>query len=501
MNKHEQQQHGGANASMASPPGYEGIRLDDGLSGGIGRGERGDLEENGGGKLNLVRQAVHQAREQDWFARVCDDPLAHAFNRKTVVHAGMSGKPVDKDRVAAVMNEMFDAPRTGKSTAYVHIPFCETHCLYCGFYTTAYRNEHSAPYTDALLGELRAEQDREAVRGAPIHALYLGGGTPTALAAADLKRLLLGLREYLPLANDCEITVEGRVHGLSREKMAACLEGGANRFSLGVQTFNTDIRRSMGRIGRRQDVIETLRTLQEFDAASIVIDLIFGLPGQSMENWQEDLRTFDELELDGCDLYQLNIFPGGKLDKALKSGQAAPAADLAGQSRMFKLGVEYMTGRHMRRLSMSHWGRTPRERNLYNPLMKSRANCLAYGAGGGGNLHGCFYFIQGNFEKYMAARKDGIKPVVMVMGVPDNLDMIRSLTSQMEQGWLDLARVTRDSGVDAHELFAPLLSQWEEAGLLQCQNGQVELTLAGQFWQMTMTQALIDWHQHKTRGS
>ena len=466
-------------------------------------------EENGphsapdevAGKINLVRLASRDPEPTRYFARTGVDPLAEAFERKTVVHAGMSGHRLEGEQAQAAFERIADQKRTGKSTAYVHVPFCETHCLYCGFYTTAYRPRHSAPYTDAVLAEVRAEQDRPAVRDGAIHALYLGGGTPTSLDPADLKRLILGLRDSLPLANDCEITVEGRVHGFGQDKMTACMEAGANRFSLGVQTFNTGVRRAMGRIADRDEVVAALEALQGFDSAAVVIDLIYGLPGQSMELWEEDLRTFVDLGLDGCDLYQLNVFPGGKLDQALKNGTAAPAADIPMQSRMFRRGVERMTRHRMRRLSISHWGRTTRERNIYNPLMKSRANCLAYGPGAGGSLQGYFYFIQGNFEQYMAARAQDRKPVVMAMEPPVNATMVRSLTGQLETGFLDLDLTAAETDADAGALFAPLLEQWEQAGLLRRDGNQVELTLAGQFWQVNITQALIDWHQHNAMES
>ena len=156
-------------------------------------------------------------------------------------------------------------PRIGKTAAYIHVPFCETHCLYCGFYTKAYGPEESARYTDALLRELALWRDTPMVRSGPVHCVYIGGGTPTSLEADDLRRLLRGIREALPLANDCEITVEGRIHNFGPDKMDTCLEAGANRFSLGVQTFDTALRRSMARKASREDVFSALRRLSGYD--------------------------------------------------------------------------------------------------------------------------------------------------------------------------------------------------------------------------------------------
>jgi len=451
-------------------------------------------DSNGPGRINRVGMTTRQ-REGEWFAREGVDPLAEAFERKRAVHAGMGGGMLKGTEARAAHAKLMEQPRQGKSSLYVHIPFCETKCLYCGFYIAPYRQDMSEVYVDALLAEMRQERCLPAVGSAPIHAVYLGGGTPTALEPRDLERLLEGIREYMPLANDCEITVEGRIHNFGPEKMRAAISGGANRFSLGVQTFDTQIRRSLGRVCDRQQVLATLETLRGMDMAAVVIDLIYGLPGQSMESWEEDLHTFEQLGLDGCDLYQLNIFPGGKLDLALKSGAALPVADIPMQSRMFRRGVELMTGFRARRLSISHWGRTARERNIYNPLMKSRADCLAYGAGAGGCLRGNFYFTTSDLTEYLPERRAGAKPLAGVMPPPANLALMRSLSEQLECGWLDLPRATREAGFEAGPFFDPLLRQWERAGLLLRSNDRIDLTLAGQFWQVNLVQGLLDWHK------
>lgn len=455
-------------------------------------------DSGGQGRINRVGMSS-RPRQGEWFAREGVDALGEAFERKRAVHAGMDGALARGSEAQAIFARLAGQPRQGKSAVYVHIPFCETKCLYCGFYIAPYREELSAVYVDALLEEMRQDRDRPCVARAPIHAVYLGGGTPTALEPPDLERLLAGIRELMPLANDCEITVEGRVHNFGPEKMRAAVSGGANRFSIGVQTFHTGQRRSLGRIRERDEVLRSLEALRDLDTAAVVIDLIYGLPGQSMESWEDDLRTFGSLGLDGCDLYQLNVFPGGKLDQALRSGAAAPVADIPMQARMFRRGVEMMTDMRATRLSISHWGRTARERNIYNPLMKSRADCLAYGAGAGGCLRGHFYFMTSDPVEFMARRGAGEKPLAGVMPPPANLALMRAITEQMERGWLDLPRATRDAGFDARAAFDPLLRQWERAGLLTRREDRIDLTLAGQFWQVNLVQGLLDWHTHNRK--
>ena len=125
----------------------------------------------------------------------------------------------------------------------------------------------------------------------PVHAVYFGGGTPTALEAEDLERLLKAVRTHLPLANDCEMTVEGRLHNFGPEKMEACFAGGANRFSLGVQSFSTKIRRTMGRLASQEEVLRRLELLKSYNQAAVIVDLIFGFPMQSMDVWMDDIAV------------------------------------------------------------------------------------------------------------------------------------------------------------------------------------------------------------------
>ena len=130
----------------------------------------------------------------------------------------------------------------------------------------------------------------------------MGGGTPTALEAEDLHRIIKTCHELFPLANDCEFTVEGRLSYFTDDKIESCLEAGANRFSLGVQSFDTEVRRRMGRLSSKEDLIRGLEHLCSYDAAAVIIDLIFGLPGQNDENWDEDLKIVSSLPIDGVDL-------------------------------------------------------------------------------------------------------------------------------------------------------------------------------------------------------
>jgi anaerobilin synthase len=446
------------------------------------------------------RTPRHTLSDQDWLkqfhAAETDDPLRYAFPAKRAIHPGSRSRPTAPGEAAELYGRLVGLPRRGPSAAYFHIPFCETRCSYCGFFNRFAAPEESSRYTSALIRELESEALTPAVLTWPIHAVYLGGGTPTALEPADLERLLLSIKRILPLANDCEITLEGRVSGLSDDCVAAALAGGVNRFSIGVQSFDTEVRRSIGRIDDGSRVVAALERLCSHDQASVVVDLVFGFPGQTMEIWERDLLSLKYLPLDGVDLYQLNLLPNTTLARMIRQGESRPAATLPEQAAMFERGEVVMEQLLWSRLSISHWRRNNRERSLYNRLVKSGASILAYGCGAGGSLHAYRYATIRDYAGYLEAVASGDKPLAMVALPPDNRILALLLGDGFDRGCLDLEQAECCSGLPVREWCGPLLEQWRQIGLLALVDGRVHLTRAGRFWQATLAQSLIEVCDH-----
>ena len=254
-----------------------------------------------------MNEALQTKGVEAYFADA-SDPLHKAFIAKAAVHSGPGGRPLIGEEAEKAIDSHYDTPRSGRSLAYIHVPFCETRCLYCMFYQNPWKEEATTEYAKQLVKELELWSDRAAQNAAPINALYFGGGTPTAFSPDDIRLVMGAVKKYLPLANDCEITLEGRIHNFSDAKMDAAIESGVNRFSLGVQTFNTQIRQSVMRVDDRDTIIRRLDKLCSYNNASVVCDMIYGFPGQTMEVWEDDLKTAASLHLDGVDCYQLNVF-------------------------------------------------------------------------------------------------------------------------------------------------------------------------------------------------
>ncbi len=433
--------------------------------------------------------------DKQWlFGNETGDPLRFAFDSKRVIHPTVRGNIVPKKDFLSLWNNLAGQYCKGsKRAVYIHIPFCQTRCLYCGFFQNFANPYLENSYIETLTAEIEMASGLPLISSHPNHAVYIGGGTPSALSAKNIQKLLKTVHSNLPLANDCEITFESRFHEFDNEKIEACLGGGVNRFSLGVQSFDRTVRKGIGRIDGIEAIFEKLQYLLKLDNAAVVIDLMYGLPQQSMEVWRADVSGLIESRIDGGDLYQLNVFGDSKLKEAVDRGLLSPPSKTSEQALMFKQGVEIMEKARYKRLSINHWSRNTRERNLYNQLSKSNAVTIPFGAGAGGKIEGYAFFIDRDVNSYIQRIDKGEKPLMFMASPLDEHELYSDIIVQMDIGALDIAGLSSKYGIDLNDLLSPLFSSWQAKDLIKMTDGFLELTIAGQFWYVNLTQALLDW--------
>ena len=378
-------------------------------------------------------------------------PLTHAFTSKRAVHAGLSGRPLEKDEAQRVWNELMQQPPVPgqMQTAYIHIPFCQTKCTYCGFYQHATNQDAEDTYVDMLLKEMQMAANQPRFRDGLIHTIFIGGGTPTSLSANNAKRMLSAIQEYFPLANDYELTLEGRIHDLVPEKMDVWMSHGVNRMSLGVQSFHTHVRRQLGRLDDQDTVLSRLEQLKAYQQCSVIVDLIYGLPDQTMDVWMEDLKLLEQSAADGMDLYQLNVFENSDLQSLIERGKVSPAATTKEQALMYEAAVKYLIKRDFTRLSAAHWSRAPRERSMYNTMAKAGYPMYPFGCGAGGNLGGYMTMLHRVLPPYEALVEEGKKPFMVLMKQSELQEFSNYVISSLERGVLNLdALIEMDSKLE-----------------------------------------------------
>ena len=422
----------------------------------------------------------------------CDNPMSGAFPHKRVVHAGLNGILISPKESQNVWDTvMKGAPKKGQmQCAYIHIPFCKTKCTYCGFFQNGTSQSIEDNYIDGLIGELKLASESPRLKDGLIHAVFIGGGTPTSLSPANSERLLKAIKEYLPLANDYELTLEGRIHDLIPENLEVWMNNGVNRMSIGIQSFNTKVRQMVGRLDTKETVLERLAALKAYGQCSVVIDLIYGLPGQTMDVWEQDLADLVSSGVDGADLYQLNVFDGSDLNRDIASGKVPPAATTSMQGDMFEFGRTYLEARAYRRLSAAHWSANNRERSLYNILAKAGVPMFPFGSGAGGNVDGYGMMLHRALKPYEDMVSRGEKPFMALMKQSDLQPFVNQVVSQLEQGYLDInTLVAMDSRLDELNWLYKL---WEKRGLVSYNGLLYKLTSAGEFWTVNITQSTLE---------
>ena len=186
---------------------------------------------------------------------------------------------------------------------YVHIPFCHRVCPYCAFYKHTPGNTQMAAFVDAVVAEARRYRDRYAM---DLRTVFLGGGTPTALSETHLERLLAELREVLDFSRLEEFTLEANPMTVTAKKAAMMRAQGVTRVSLGVQAWDQTTLTTLGRDHSPQEAADTFAILRDTGFPSLNIDLMFSVPGQSMDQWRGSVETALALKPDHISAYNLN---------------------------------------------------------------------------------------------------------------------------------------------------------------------------------------------------
>lgn len=269
------------------------------------------------------------------------DPLKFAFSAKTSAHASRGGiRPLSLDE--SQWQQWWQQESDAEERAlYLHIPFCRKRCSFCNFFENGANPARISRYVDGLCASLARAAETPLVQSRPFSAVYVGGGTPTDMSADELAMLARMIRRF-PLAADAEVTLEGRLNGFDDAKWQAALGGGFNRFSFGVQSFDTGVRQQAARIDDRETLLTRLGELTRDDAAVIVADLIFGLPGQDDAVWQQDITDVMASGVHGVDLYQLIAMSGTNLDRAGQQGKLGWVADGQQRAAMYAYGGQQL---------------------------------------------------------------------------------------------------------------------------------------------------------------
>jgi len=237
------------------------------------------------------------------------------------------------------------------SGIYIHIPFCKQACHYCDFHFSTSTKKKSE-LVEMLCKELKLRKDEI---GQTIQTIYFGGGTPSLLNSEELNLIFKAIFDNFEVSESAEITLEANPDDLSEEVIKMLNESPVNRLSIGVQSFFEKDLKLMNRAHNAEEALKSLQLAKQyFD--NISIDLIYGIPGQSNEQWIENLNTALELDIPHISSYALTVEPKTALEKFIEKGKVKPVADEQYREQ-FDILVETLTSNGFEHYEFSNYGK------------------------------------------------------------------------------------------------------------------------------------------------
>jgi len=406
------------------------------------------------------------------------------FDRRNRSHAYLQDLAEELDAASArrrVADQLACSDPTHPRVAYVHIPFCDEICTFCAFFRQVSQNDRVVEsYVEALCRQIDDFAETTWVRARPFDAIYVGGGTPTVLSATQMTRLLSRLKQW-PTTDDCEVTVESRCRRISRDYLRALVEAGVNRLSVGVQSFDTDVRRGTRRLADRAEVLAKLDEARSAGLTNLSIDLIYNLPDQTDETWAASLATLEHVPVTGCSIYALIAQPKSVLGRQLADKQLA-LGDLSAEYAYHRAAHDYFDRRDgWQRFSSVHFGDAKVETHRYNRVRGTSVDILGLGAGAAWRIGPVTCMNLPAVGPFIESQRDGQFAPVFV-----------SRTSPNVQALADVFALIDGPGIPRRRLNECLpgwradLDALIEIGLIACDADWCTLTRDGCFWAYTI---------------
>jgi oxygen-independent coproporphyrinogen-3 oxidase len=334
-------------------------------------------------------------------------------------------------------------------------------------------------YAEGIISEIKNWGAYPYVQQQRFGAVYLGGGTPTTLATAQLESILHALKDHLPLVEDCEITVETTQHNLDPRKAAALARAGANRLSLGIQTFSERGRKLLGRSYGEAQSLEKLQSLRKDFEGALCIDIIYSYPGEDSGEVLRDAELVLETGLDSVSFYSLMLNEGSLLSRRIREGTVAMDRNTESEKARHHLFYETLRQGGFSLLELTKLARPGKDRYRYIHVQYERGDLLPLGAGAGGRLAGFSLYNAGPDRSMVSSPRPAQEPYYRMLG-------------HLEFARYDPALLCADLSAGERAAMLRCFESLVARGLLEPgENGACNATGEGVFWGNNMAWELL----------
>ncbi|HEU5318225.1 MAG TPA: radical SAM family heme chaperone HemW [Chloroflexota bacterium] len=358
------------------------------------------------------------------------------------------------------------------SAAYVHVPFCRTKCLYCDFNTYAGKDRLIPEYVAAVATEI----GRRAQTGRRLTSVYFGGGTPSLLTLAQLRRVLEALRRTCGVAGDAEITLEANPGTFGPSYVEGLRALGVNRLSLGVQSLDDETLRRLARTHSAAQALDAVRTARVTGMRSVNLDLIYGLPWQTLESWRDGLRRALDTAPDHISLYALMVEEGTPLATLVDRGKWE-VADQDLVADMYEAALPELRGAGFRHYEVSNWARAGHE-SRHNLVYWRNEAYLGFGAGAHAYAGGTRSWNVRPIEHYVRRVASGADPTegCETLDAAGQVGETAALALRLPLEGIEFARFRRRFGVEPRQRWAAELGELSAAGLVAVDAERARIT-------------------------
>jgi oxygen-independent coproporphyrinogen-3 oxidase len=354
---------------------------------------------------------------------------------------------------------------------YLHIPFCSAICPYCDFAVLTGGPERRERFTDHLVSEIELwSDDAGSFRG--MDTVYFGGGTPSALSPEQLGRIIESARVSLPVREDAWIFLEANPEDVTPESVRAWRELGVRTLSLGIQSFDAE---ALAFLGRRHSPEQARRSVELARAGgfhTVAFDLIYGLPGQTVEDWRRTLETAAALGPDHLSCYQLTIHEGTPFGFRLARGKMTEAPEET-QADLFLLTHTFLRDAGLPGYEVSNFARSPEHQSRHNRKYWDHTPYLGVGPSAHSFSEHRRWWNERKINPYEARIDAGERPVAGSEELTsEDLALEALMLGLRTAEGIDLERFRQCYGVD-------LVMQGQLEGLLKAEDGRLVPTLEG----------------------
>lgn len=372
--------------------------------------------------------------------------------------------------------------------AYIHIPFCVHICHYCDFNKVFLKGQPVDEYLHALKKEIIMTLNEPPKN--ELKTVFVGGGTPTSLSAEQLKKLCEIIRSLLPVSKDAEVTFEANPGDLTEEKLYLLREGGVNRLSIGVQSFEEHLLEKIGRTHRNEDVYNTVSNAKKVGFDNISIDLMYGLPGQTLEDFIHSMKEAFSLNIQHLSSYSLIVEPKTVFYNLMRKGKLRLPSE-EDDAMMYDTLMKMAKENGLKQYEISNFAR-PGYESKHNLTYWNNEEYYGFGAGAHSYMNQVRKSNVGPVNHYIQQIQQGNLPILEEW----QLSETERMEEEMFLGLRKVDGVSIETFIkkfekDPLKLFSQQLSKLKRDGLIDINSGYIKLTKKGMFLGNTVFQEFI----------